>query len=578
VVVLRTNVPYRAGTSVALWTSTGARTEPGRAPQMTTSEAWLSDGMLGDLVVTPQSRKDEPLALVVVMGLQRDPSTCTERDAKGCIVARRKLAFVPKHTVRIPVVMHLACEGVSCDENSTCNYLGACIPAEVDPNTCSSPDGCVLAGDETVTEVSRGDASVPPTDAGADTPVAPLDAGGPCLNAPPEKWTTIASPPMQGRDQTASYWTGNDFLLYGGIQWGMGNKPADAGSLTEAGTGCGLFGTSGQASGGCNDGARYDPATGTWSVLSGAGTPSAHRWDPAVAFGRQHLFLIAGHAAGDTGGVFNAANNSWKPTSTAGAPGQRAYHVASHAAVLGEPTFVVWGGLAGPARTPTTSGAYYNVVTDVWTPMSEVGLSHPGGAYFATASSDDRLFVWGGTTDPNPWEPVNPNVTNAGSIFSYGLNSWVPMSTNDAPEPRLQARGVWTGSKFVVWGGWGANANLTYNSGGIYDPSKETWIRMSTENAPPGGMPTIMVWTGKRVLVWGIYQGGTGTGIATGALFDPESNKWEPVSQVGAPPFGRTSGPSDGLWNGQELLVWLWPGGSNLAQPKAALYRPPCFS
>ncbi len=180
--VVRTNVPYRTNVAMAMWSSTSGRIAPGAAPQATHGEPWLSDGLLGDLVVTPGGGKDDPLTLRVVLGVGRDPAQCTDADSKGCIVARRKLAFVPHTRLRVPVVLWLGCEGVVCSEDTTCNYVGKCVSAVVDPNACSSPEGCVLPGDPSesgVAEAGSGDTGVfetGPGDTGV-TETGPGDTG-----------------------------------------------------------------------------------------------------------------------------------------------------------------------------------------------------------------------------------------------------------------------------------------------------------------------------------------------------------------------------------------------------------------
>jgi alpha-tubulin suppressor-like RCC1 family protein len=184
-VLVRTNVPYRANVSMALWSSSTGSFPLGAVPQVTSADPWLDDGTLGDVVITPRASASEALTLRVVLGIGRDPAGCSDMAPKGCIVARRKLSFVPRTRLRVPIVLHLACEGVVCDESSTCNYLGRCVSATVDPNACSSAKGCELPGDEGVTRVSDGglpgpdaldsasepDASEASVDSGADTGV-----------------------------------------------------------------------------------------------------------------------------------------------------------------------------------------------------------------------------------------------------------------------------------------------------------------------------------------------------------------------------------------------------------------------
>jgi hypothetical protein len=146
-VVLRTNVPYASGAGVALWSSRSGTTT---APQVESTEPWLGDGEVGDVVVTPgDASKDSALTIRVAMGLRgKRAAECTdEGDVNGCIIARRKLAFVPHTRLKLPVVLYLACEGVKCTADTTCSYLGQCVPAQVDPAACATADGCSLSGE-----------------------------------------------------------------------------------------------------------------------------------------------------------------------------------------------------------------------------------------------------------------------------------------------------------------------------------------------------------------------------------------------------------------------------------------------
>jgi len=191
-VSVRTNVPYRAGLRVALFA--------GVAPASVSESAdpWAADGRVGDLVFVPGEQKDAPLSIRVVMGIDRDPTSCSNTDSAGCIVARRSLAFVPRTRLRVPVVLHRACVGVVCPEEQTCNDVGQCVSAKVDANACATADGCVLPGDERVqgvlpavsdagTDTAIADAEAPETaaigDATADAADASVDAGLPPLVA-----------------------------------------------------------------------------------------------------------------------------------------------------------------------------------------------------------------------------------------------------------------------------------------------------------------------------------------------------------------------------------------------------------
>jgi len=176
-VVLRTNVPYESGAGVALWSS---RSGTVGVPQVEEASPWLADGEIGDVFVVPgDAPKESKLSLRVAMGLRgKRAAECTDQaDAKDCIIARRKLSFVPRTRLKVPIVMYLACEGVKCSEDTTCSYLGKCVPAEVDPAACASAEGCTLPGDPpfepgVVADAGRDGASDTATDS------SPGDAGG----------------------------------------------------------------------------------------------------------------------------------------------------------------------------------------------------------------------------------------------------------------------------------------------------------------------------------------------------------------------------------------------------------------
>jgi alpha-tubulin suppressor-like RCC1 family protein len=176
-VVLRTNVPYATGAGVALWSSRSGATT---APLVESTEPWLADGEVGDVVVTPgDASKDSALTLRVAMGLRgKRAAECTdEGDVNGCIIARRKLAFVPHTRLKVPVVLYLACEGVKCSADTTCSYLGQCVPAQVDPAACATADGCSLPGEPPFVPGVTVDAGDAANEAGADGGDAANEAG-----------------------------------------------------------------------------------------------------------------------------------------------------------------------------------------------------------------------------------------------------------------------------------------------------------------------------------------------------------------------------------------------------------------
>lgn len=185
-VIVRTNVPFRDGLRVAIYSS-GSGNYQGELASIT-GDPWLTD--VGDLVITPNGDRSAPLAVRVVLGVGRDPNTCTEADAKGCIVAKRKLAFQPRKRLRVPITLFLACQDVVCGGDTTCNYLGQCVNAVVDPNVCASEAGCFIEGEspDTILAPPVADASTDAADADAG-----LDTGGDAAVTPLPSARTLAA-------------------------------------------------------------------------------------------------------------------------------------------------------------------------------------------------------------------------------------------------------------------------------------------------------------------------------------------------------------------------------------------------
>lgn len=157
------------------------------------------------------------------------------------------------------------------------------------------------------------------------------------------------------------------------------------------------------------------------------------------------------------------------------------------------------------------------------------------------------MLVWGGFT------AAVPAVTNTGGLYDPVTDTWQATSTMNAPAARFFHSAVWTGSKMLVWGGFGATALEA--AGGIYDPETDTWSAMSMTNQPKPRTKAKVVWTGKKLIVWGGTTGSTAEG--TGGIYDPEKDTWEAVNPAAAPSPRLGFGMG---WSGKVAMVW---GGTN---------------
>ena len=124
-------------------------------PDAVVDHAWGPTGDIGSMVVVPEEDRHGALGVRVIMGVSKPPTECSVEQPDGCIIAYRRLRFLEHRTVELPVGLHAACEGVACGENETCNALGECVLAEIDPTLCTEPDDpdCMPDRDRLPTEV-----------------------------------------------------------------------------------------------------------------------------------------------------------------------------------------------------------------------------------------------------------------------------------------------------------------------------------------------------------------------------------------------------------------------------------------
>ncbi|RMF71695.1 MAG: hypothetical protein D6738_13375, partial [Acidobacteria bacterium] len=123
---------------------------------------------------------------------------------------------------------------------------------------------------------------------------------------------------------------------------------------------------------------------------------------------------------------------------------------------------------------------------------------------------------------------------------------WTP--TAAVPEGVDGLSTVWTGSEVIVWGG------SKRDTGAIYDPATDAWFTIAEVGAPAPRLEHVAVWTGKELVVWGgCGQIGNFCELADGGRYDPVTNSWRPITATGAPPPRRRFA---GVWTGRELVVW----------------------
>jgi hypothetical protein len=297
----------------------------------------------------------------------------------------------------------------------------------------------------------------------------------------------------------------------------------------------------------------------TWTPTSTAGAPTTRGLHTAVWTGSKMIVWggwddVVG--VKNTGGVYNPATNTWTATSTKNAPTAR----GSHTAVWTGSKMIVWGGHDDVVGVLSTGGIY-DPATNTWTATSTKNA--PTARYVHTAAwTGSKMIVWGG---------YGFGYLNTGGAYDPATNTWTATSAANAPAPRDLHTAVWTGSKMIVWGG--ENDVAVTNTGGIYDPATNTWTTTSTTGAPSARVWPTAVWTGSRMIVWS-GQNDYGDLLNTGGTYDPATDTWTTTSTTEAP---SARWWPVAVWTRSKMIVWggLYRSGSSVgALDTGGIYDP----
>jgi N-acetylneuraminic acid mutarotase len=348
-----------------------------------------------------------------------------------------------------------------------------------------------------------------------------------------DTWQPTSLPGDQRMNHTA-VWTGTEMIVWGGCAFANDLCRPD---VTD------------------NTGLRYDPGTDTWQPTSRIDAPGARHFHTAVWTGDE---MIVWGGRDDslyepfrTGGRYDPATDTWRPTTLVDAPAPR----YDHTAVWGRTRMIVWGGSNGTRAFD--NGRRYDPVADRWLPVPRAGA--PSARTLHTAVWDGgRMIVWGGC-------PINDigfctAYLATGGRYDPSTNTWTPTALAGAPEPRADHLAVWSGSETIVWGGNRPDPFVTPRTGGRYNPVADTWRPTNAAEAPTARVFHTAVWTGVEMIVWGGTDRFFGE-VSTGSRYDPATDSWRPTQRIGAPGIRHSH---TAIWTGAHMIVWGGGSGSSI--------------
>jgi N-acetylneuraminic acid mutarotase len=152
------------------------------------------------------------------------------------------------------------------------------------------------------------------------------------------------------------------------------------------------------------------------------------------------------------------------------------------------------------------------------------------------------MIVWGG-------------FYNSGGLYDPSTDTWAAMTPSPL-DGLFSCTAVWTGQVMIVWGGATDNSDLNVrNTGARYNPVTNSWTMTSVGSGVPVARAShTAVWTGSEMIVWGGWNAATYELFDSGARYNPVADTWTPIDASGPVPEARYYHTA--IWTGTEMIVW----------------------
>lgn len=176
---------------------------------------------------------------------------------------------------------------------------------------------------------------------------------------------------------------------------------------------------------------------------------------------------------------------------------------------------------------------------------------------FSAVSTEDQVIVWGGCCGPG-----GQGSRAEGMRFRVADAEWVPMTESPLDDRHFHSA-VWTGEAMIIWGGaLGTGSRGVTDTGAAYDPAADRWTKLAATPID-GRSHHVAVWTGEEMIIWGGTLGNYGGNetkllSTSGAAYNPQSDSWR---EIAAGPIRSRAG-AEGVWTGEEMIVWNEEAGA----------------
>jgi N-acetylneuraminic acid mutarotase len=239
------------------------------------------------------------------------------------------------------------------------------------------------------------------------------------------------------RQRHCAVWTGTEMIVWGGFDTTNFLSPTFL-----------------------NDGGRYNPLTDTWTNLPPVPPTVGGRAGPTAVWTGTEMIFWGGytHSGGltptfsyfGTGARYHPASNTWSPLPLTGVPTGR----TDHTALWTGDRMLVWGGNTSTGETNT--GGAYDLALNAWSALPIASAPARRAEHTAVWTGKEMLIV-GGLS--------NSTALFAPAAYLPADDQWVSLLNAPVPNNRTLHAAVWTGLEMLIFNGragateYGAGAN-----------------------------------------------------------------------------------------------------------------------